>query len=128
MKRLIIGFAVLALLAGGASMAFGREVSAAALESPAPSLVIGRVTAYGLNVRSGPGTAYPIVGGLSRGDSVEVVGKNATDDWLQIVYNGQGEFNGQRAWIAAAYVDPVENGEWRRCRKSPLHPCLHPRL
>jgi TolB protein len=59
----------------------------------------GRVTAYGLNVRSGPGIAYPIVGGLSQGDTVEVVGKNATATWLQIVYNGE------EGWVAAAYVD-----------------------
>jgi hypothetical protein len=64
--------------------------------------VEGRVTAYGLNVRTGPGPAYPIVGGLSRGDVVEVVGKNATSDWLQIIHPAGVE--GQ-AWIAAAYVD-----------------------
>jgi Tol biopolymer transport system component len=67
--------------------------------------VEGRVTAYGLNVRSGPGVAYPIIGGLSRGDTVEVLGKNAASTWLQIAYSGQGELNGQEAWIAAAYVD-----------------------
>jgi TolB protein len=68
--------------------------------SPEPSRrVEGRVTAYGLNVRTGPGTLYPIVGGLSLGDAVEVVGKNAAGDWLQIAYNGR------EGWIAAAYAD-----------------------
>jgi hypothetical protein len=75
--------------------------------TPAPSQatalalnrVEGKVTTYGLNVRTGPGTAYPIIGGLSLGDSVEVVGKNAAGDWLQIAYNGQA------GWIAAAYAD-----------------------
>jgi len=60
--------------------------------------VEGKVTTYGLNVRTGPGIAYPIVGGLSMGDSVEVVGRNVTGNWLQIDYNGQ------EGWIAAAYV------------------------
>ena len=64
--------------------------------------VEGKVTAYGLNVRTGPGTAYPIVGGLSRDDVVEVVGKNAASTWLQIIHPAGAE--GQ-AWIAAAYVD-----------------------
>jgi TolB protein len=79
--------------------------SPTALESTTPDgensvdKVEGKVTAYGLNVRTGPGTAYPIIGGLSLGDAVEVVGENATDDWLQIVYNEQ------KGWIAAAYVD-----------------------
>ncbi len=83
-------------------------------DTPAPSRLTAEVTASALNVRAGPGTAYPIVGGLSLGDSVEVVGRNAAGDWLQIVYyNGRGELNGQRSWIAAAYADPVKNGEWR---------------
>jgi hypothetical protein len=106
MKKLIVGMVVLVLL-GGVCAAFGPGVSAAA-PAPTPPVstgsittdrVEGRVTAYALNVRAGPGTAYPIVGGLSLGDSVEVVGKNAAGTWLQINYNGQED------WIAAAYVD-----------------------
>jgi len=89
MKKLIIGIAVLALLVCVTPVAFGRGVSG----------VEGKVTSYGLNVRTGPGVAYPIIGGLSQGDAVEVVGKNAAGTWLQITYNGQ------ESWIAAAYVD-----------------------
>jgi uncharacterized protein YraI len=103
MKKLIIGFAVLALLVSGTSVAFGRGVSG----------VEGKVTSYGLNVRTGPGVAYRIIGVLSRDDVVEVVGKNAAgpsmnseqSTWLQIAYSGQGELNVQEGWIAAAYVD-----------------------
>jgi dipeptidyl aminopeptidase/acylaminoacyl peptidase/uncharacterized protein YraI len=90
MKKLVIGIAVLLLLASSASTTFGV------------SEVEGRVTAYGLNVRAGPGVAYPIIGGLSQGDAVEVVGKNATGTWLQIVYPTGAE---GRAWVAAAYVE-----------------------
>jgi Tol biopolymer transport system component len=79
-------------------------------DTPAPSRptalalsgVEGKVTASALNVRTGPGTAYPIVGGLSLGDSMEVVGKNAAGDWLQIAYPANSE---GRGWIAAAYAD-----------------------
>jgi TolB protein len=87
MKKLIIGIAVFLLLASSASTAFGM------------SGVEGKVTAYGLNVRTGPGVAYSIIGVLSRGDVVEVVGKNASGTWLQIAYSGQ------EAWVAAVYVD-----------------------
>jgi hypothetical protein len=45
MKKLVIGIAVLLLLAGSASTTFGV------------SGVEGKVTAYGLNVRTGPGVA-----------------------------------------------------------------------
>jgi Tol biopolymer transport system component len=110
MIRLMTGIFVLALLAGGGYADFGRRASAAALETPTPSPLIGRVTAYGLNVRTGPGTAYPIVGGLRLGDAVEVVGKNVAGDWLQIVYPSTGSGHSPagsdgRRWIAAAYVD-----------------------
>ena len=72
--------------------------------SPEPGRrVEGRVTAYRLNVRTGPGTLYPIVGGLSLGDVVEVVGKNAAGDWLQIAYNGR------EGWIAAAYAELTDS-------------------
>jgi TolB protein len=71
--------------------------------TPAPtafvSRVEGKVTAHSLNVRTGPGTAYPIIGGLRLGDTVEVIGKNAASTWLQIAYDGQ------EGWVAAAYVD-----------------------
>jgi hypothetical protein len=116
MKKLIIGITVLALLVGGTSVAFGRGISG--LEGPAlsgvegPALskacpeprrrVEGKVTAYGLNVRTGPGVAYPIIGALSQGDVVEVVGKNAAGNWLQILYPTGTEGQG---WVAAAYVD-----------------------
>jgi len=80
------------------------------------------VTAYGLNVRSGPGVAYPIIGGLSRGDAVEVVGRNAAGTWLQIAYSGQGELNGQEAWIAAAYVDLTGSLEAVPVVSAPLLP------
>jgi TolB protein len=97
MKKWIIGMAVFVLLVSGTSVALGRGVSG--IEGPALGKVEGKVTSYGLNVRTGPGVAYPIIGGLSRGDVVEVVGKNAAGTWLQIACNER------EAWIAAAYID-----------------------
>ncbi|TEU15029.1 MAG: hypothetical protein E3J21_14360, partial [Anaerolineales bacterium] len=97
---LAIALSIIALLVTGYGQAAGCVAS-----GPAGAPLVATVTAYGLNVRSGPGVAYPIVGGLSRGDAVEVAGRNAAGTWLQIAYSGQGELNGQEAWIAAAYVD-----------------------
>lgn len=37
----------------------------------------------GLNVRSGPGTLYPIVGNLKAGEKVEVIGIDGATIWLQ---------------------------------------------
>jgi len=101
MKKFVLGIAVLALLTGGAGMAFGHRVSAAS-GPPPQSPLLGKVTAYGLNVRTGPGMAYAIIGLLSQGDVVEVVGKNADSHWLQIIYPASTK---GRGWVAAAYID-----------------------
>lgn len=37
-----------------------------------------------LNVRSGPGTAYPVVGALNTGEQAEIVAKNPEGDWWQV--------------------------------------------
>lgn len=48
------------------------------------------------NLRGGPGTNYPVVGGVSAGDALDVVARNPAGDWLQL-RNGN--------WIAAFLVD-----------------------
>jgi hypothetical protein len=70
-------------------------------DTSAPSRLTAKVTAPALNVRAGPGTDYAIVGKLSLDDSVEVVGRNAAGDWLQIVYPANSD---RRGWIAADYA------------------------
>ncbi len=50
--------------------------------TPEPKPMV--VAAKTINVRGGPGTAYPVVGSLSDGDNVRIVAKNAAGDWWQI--------------------------------------------
>lgn len=63
-----------------------------------------KVTASSLNVRSGPGTGYEVVGNLSNGTKVTIVGEQ--NGWYQIKYN-----HGQ--WVNASsddvlyYLDPT---------------------
>lgn len=59
------------------------------------------VTANAVNVRSGPGTNYGVVGSLSSGNQFIATGQNA--GW----YNGT--FNGQSAWLAASVVTASGN-------------------
>lgn len=40
-----------------------------------------------MNIRGGPGTNYPIVGGADAGESFAIVGVNAEGDWWQIAYD-----------------------------------------
>ncbi|QTD41611.1 SH3 domain-containing protein [Sporosarcina sp. Te-1] len=46
-----------------------------------------------INVRSGPGLSYPVIGSLKKGKEVEFL--STSDDWLEI------EWNGQSGWIAS---------------------------
>lgn len=50
------------------------------------------------NVRNGPGTNYPVVGGLAEGERAPVIGRNADSSWWQINYEGR------TAWIANSVV------------------------
>ncbi len=74
----------------------------------------GTVNVFYLNVRSGPGTGYPIVGSLGRGAWLNLLGRNAAGSWLQVSQPGRNP-----AWVYAAYVStdyplsnlPVVGGE-----------------
>lgn len=72
------------------------ETAPAAMEPPATD---ASVTVLGdLNVRSGPGTDYDVVGNATAGEEFAVTGKDSDGDWWQI------DFQGQPAWIHAPFV------------------------
>ncbi|MBW4439279.1 MAG: SH3 domain-containing protein [Pleurocapsa minor GSE-CHR-MK-17-07R] len=58
------------------------------------------VTAIGtVNVRSGPGTGYSIIGRLFNNQSVTANGRESTsNDWLRVDYEGS------EGWVSASYV------------------------
>ncbi|MEW5956895.1 MAG: PA14 domain-containing protein [Chloroflexota bacterium] len=67
---------------------------------PPPSTdALGYVTAYRLNVRSGPGVYYPRLGLLYRGDQVRLLGRNYAGTWLkvEVAYNFRG-------WVSGYYI------------------------
>lgn len=67
--------------------------------TPATTVSPGKkvtVTASVLNVRSGPGTNYSVLGGVKKGSALEVVASSG--QWLQVKY-GQGT-----AYVAGWYV------------------------
>ena len=67
--------------------------------SAAPALAEPVVAVNGdMNVRAGPGTDYPVVGGATVGDEFPITGKNEEGDWWQIDYSGQ------TGWIYAPFV------------------------
>ena len=72
------------------------DTAPAAVEPPATD---ASVTVLGeMNVRSGPGTGYDVVGEAIAGEEFPITGKNSEGDWWRI------EFQGQPGWIHAPFV------------------------
>lgn len=55
------------------------------------------VATAGVNVRSGPGTQYSIVGGLARGSSIQALG-GSQNGWTPVSYSGT------KRWISSQYL------------------------
>ena len=53
-----------------------------------------------LYVRQGPGTAYPTVGILHQGDTIQIVGRNADSSWWAVSYESG------TAWVFAGLTSP----------------------
>jgi len=69
----------------------------AADETPSEPRAV--VTNDRLNIRSGPGTGYPIVGALLQDDEVTVTGRNKAGTWLAIRAD-----DGTEGWVYADYT------------------------
>ncbi|MCB0209578.1 MAG: PKD domain-containing protein [Anaerolineae bacterium] len=67
---------------------------------PAPT-VAQLTTTANLNVRSGPGTDYDILGVLLLGQSAEIIGRNAEATWWQVKYPSATQDFG---WVSAQFV------------------------
>jgi len=65
--------------------------------TPKPHVV---VKAGSANVRSGPGTAYPLLATLEEGQQFDIVARNQAGDWWQICC-----LAGEQGWVAASLVD-----------------------
>lgn len=70
--------------------------------TPEPGVPSGRVTApSGVNVRTGPGSVYPVIGTAAFGAEGVIIGRSADSAWwvtpLQGAPNNQG-------WVSASYV------------------------
>lgn len=68
-----------------------------ATEEPSEPMV---TVSQNMNVRGGPGTAYPVVGAGRAGDTSKIVGQNSDGSWVQVEYpssDGKG-------WVYAPLV------------------------
>ena len=77
----------------------GQEQEDAYPETSAPVAIVQVPAA---NVRSGPGTAYPIVGSLVQNQTCTIIGRNAAGNWWEISCA-----NGLIGWISNDIVNVV---------------------
>jgi N-acetylmuramoyl-L-alanine amidase len=54
---------------------------------------------FRVNVRSGPGVAYTVIGQLKAGDSVDITGRGPRNSWIRV------NFGGQEGWVSFGLVD-----------------------
>ena len=81
------------------------DASPEPVPTPAPAEPQGVVTANRLNVRSGPGTVYPVVGQVELGQTVDINGTNV--GWWRINYlHSLGDFG----WVSGTFIN-AENTE-----------------
>ncbi|WP_408007043.1 SH3 domain-containing protein [Pseudalkalibacillus sp. A8] len=74
------------------------------------------VNATSLNVRSGPGTNYNVIGSVSKGDVVEIM--NIQNSWYEInLKQGKG-------WVAGKYVTKGQNSDSSSGIPSALSPTV----
>lgn len=73
-------------------------LAAAALASPALAETAWIKDELRLNLRTGPGSQYRIIGDLTTGDSVEILQQD--EEWTKI------RANGEDGWIPAGYLQP----------------------
>jgi len=62
--------------------------------------IVGLVTAGQLNVRSGPGTTYPVIAVLQQFEQVTLIGRNSTASWVQVRL-----VDGTVGWCSSRYID-----------------------
>lgn len=95
-----------------AAPAAAQQQAPAATDTPAPTdtpvptvarfTVKTDLTAANVNVRTGPSTAFGIIGTVTRGAQFDISGRNQDYSWYQF------SLNGQTGWIFSNLVD-VEN-------------------
>ena len=88
----VVVIALLAVLLTGSLLV---PVAAAAAQDPSgPELT---VLTRALNVRSGPGTNYPVINGLKQGSNAAIVGRHTASGWWQIALAG-----GKTGWVSGS--------------------------
>jgi fermentation-respiration switch protein FrsA (DUF1100 family) len=100
------------------------EATSTPTVTPTPSPPGAEVQADGLDVRTGPGVAYPSIGQLEAGTEVEIVGRNEEGTWWQVSSPAREEGLG---WVPAEHIETsIETTERPIVKVSPAPPTVTP--
>lgn len=69
-----------------------------------PNGTVFKVTTAALNIRSGPGTNYSVIGVLKKGDQVTRIGQSGK--WFKVSTS-----NGAEAWVSSKYLTGSDGGQ-----------------
>ncbi len=90
----------------------GTPVPTATPEAKTPTptdspevIEVSESTGVTINVRSGPGTNYPVVGQLAPGEAATVTGYDAGQTWWQIALTDESESTGGDGWVYSEIVE-----------------------
>ncbi|MBX3469247.1 MAG: penicillin-insensitive murein endopeptidase [Planctomycetes bacterium] len=95
-RRLALPLAALSVVAAWTPPALAQALPQVTPTPRTPA----QVTASALNVRTGPGTSYRVLGSLPRGTQVVIVGTSG--NWRQIDLGANGP-----GWVYFAYLEPI---------------------
>jgi len=84
---------------GGATVQLVWDAPGGPPSPPPPTSPIGYVRVYKLNVRSGPGLNYGIMGWVYRDQPVTLLGRDRTSMWLKVEATP-----GFEGWVYAYYI------------------------
>ena len=92
---LVAAVSVLVVLA-----ALTGPVVAATAPTPTPAIAgpVATISSAVANVRSEPGTGYPLLGQVKKGEQLAITGRNAANSWWRV------DFKAKPGWIAASLV------------------------
>jgi uncharacterized protein YraI len=91
---------------------------------PAEGAATATATDY-VNVRSGPGTNYHVLGVAAPGASAEISGKSEDGAWWQVVVPALNSVTGY-GWVSATYVSTQDAGEAPVVEAPPAPPTVGP--
>jgi len=99
-QLMIVSLIVLTLMVAVIAPAMAQESTAVPQAAALTASTDFYATAnFRVNVRSGPGTPYTVLGQARQGDALDITGRTADSRWLRM------NFNGQEGWGSAALFD-----------------------